>query len=112
MLYCLTKILDGKDLQWFSPSFFLYIATIIPPTWFLELENIRQKMIALETLEGKNVLGTNGSYDNSQSFNSDILRRDQTQLGIVTNNTPFYEFYDEALPIILPSDIKVNFNIF
>jgi hypothetical protein len=25
----------------FSPSFFIYISTLIPPTWFIELENIR-----------------------------------------------------------------------
>jgi hypothetical protein len=34
----------------FSPSFFLYIATIIPPTWFLELENIKNKRLAMEII--------------------------------------------------------------
>jgi hypothetical protein len=34
----------GKDLPWFSPSFAIYITTLIPPTWFLELENIHIKM--------------------------------------------------------------------
>ena len=97
----------GKDLQWFSPSFFLYIATIIPPTWFLELENIRLKIIALETLEGKSVTGNASNAASTQSNFGDFFRREPTSFG-KSNETSFYDFYDEALPILLPSDIKVK----
>ena len=69
-----------KDLKWFSPSFFLYIATIIPPTWFLELENIRLKRNALETLEGI-TMPTNAS---SELYINDFLVNFQF-LAIVRN---------------------------
>ena len=40
----------GKDLEWFSPSYFIYIAFIIPPTWLLELENIKNKQNSYASL--------------------------------------------------------------
>ena len=94
-----------KDLKWFSPSFFLYIATIIPPTWFLELENIRLKRNALETLEGI-TMPTNAS---SELYINDFFRKEPTTFTKTksSNQDVFYDFYDGALPI-LPSDIKVS----
>lgn len=79
----------------FSPSFFLYIATIIPPTWLLELENIRLKQLTLESIN-------NASYSHS-SYNQKNYTNDSI-------NDPNYEFdlgESIAVPMtILPGDIK------
>lgn len=81
----------------FSPSFCLYIATIIPPTWFLELENIRLKKLTLESLTN----ATQQSYKPqvSQSVNG-------------TNGDQSYELdadLENIVPIpLLPGDIKVD----
>ncbi len=45
--FAITLKHKGKDLEWFSPCFFIYIISIIPPTWFLELENINNKKNSL-----------------------------------------------------------------
>ncbi|CAF1510728.1 unnamed protein product [Adineta steineri] len=34
----------GKEPKWFSPCFFLYICTMIPPIWFLEINRINVKL--------------------------------------------------------------------
>ncbi|UJR36406.1 hypothetical protein I4U23_029129 [Adineta vaga] len=34
----------GKEPKWFSPCFFLYICTMIPPIWFLEINRINIKL--------------------------------------------------------------------
>ncbi|CAF1261646.1 unnamed protein product [Rotaria sp. Silwood1] len=34
----------GKEPKWFSPCFFLYICTMIPPIWFLEINRIHVKL--------------------------------------------------------------------
>ncbi|CAF2631059.1 unnamed protein product [Rotaria sp. Silwood2] len=34
----------GKEPKWFSPCFFLYICTMIPPIWFLEINRISIKL--------------------------------------------------------------------
>ncbi|CAF3873988.1 unnamed protein product, partial [Rotaria magnacalcarata] len=34
----------GKEPKWFSPCFFLYICTMIPPIWFLEIHRINVKL--------------------------------------------------------------------
>ncbi|CAF3736373.1 unnamed protein product [Rotaria sordida] len=34
----------GKEPKWFSPCFFLYICTMIPPIWFLEIDRINVKL--------------------------------------------------------------------
>ncbi len=75
----------------------------------MELENIRLKMIALETLEGKTVTGN--ASNSAQSNFGDFFRREPMQFG-KSNETVFYDFYDEALPILLPSDIKVKLIIY
>jgi hypothetical protein len=72
------------------------------------LENIRNKIKALENLEGKNV-NINGSIT-SQSYLNDIYRKDPSFVEKSSNsnnadNETYYDFYDE-IPI-LPIDIKV-----
>lgn len=38
-------IFQGKEpTRWFSTAFFIYVATIVPCYWFLELENIRKAL--------------------------------------------------------------------
>lgn len=48
--FAITLRHKGKDLAWFSPSYFIYISSIIPPTWFLELENIKNKQNSYASL--------------------------------------------------------------
>ena len=79
----------------FSPSFFLYIATIIPPTWFLELENIRLKLLTLESIN-------NASYSSQSNYNQKNYTNDSI-------NDVNYEFDlgESMVPMtILPGDIK------
>ncbi|CAF3893872.1 unnamed protein product [Rotaria sp. Silwood2] len=44
----------GKEPKWFSPCFFLYICTMIPPIWFLEINRINSKLglVPLNQTEG------------------------------------------------------------
>jgi hypothetical protein len=73
----------------FSPSFFIYIATIIPPTWFLELENIRLKTLSLNKV------------DNSKANFTNITE------ATLLNETIYDIDMDSLVPDILSGDIKV-----
>jgi hypothetical protein len=75
--------------QRFSPSFFIYIATIIPPTWFLELENIRLKTLSLKEI------------DNSKLNVTNITET------IPLNETIYDIDMDSLVPDLLSGDIKV-----
>lgn len=86
----------GKDLFWFSPSFFLYILTIIPPTWFLELDNIRIKTLKLERLQN---VTRDTSMDLEQLAHLDLNQTDE-----VLYEMTAHDF--KAVPV-LASDIKL-----
>jgi hypothetical protein len=63
----------GKDSEWFSLSFFLYIITIIPPTWILELENVEAKKLTLQSHTPDNN-GENGQLTETFEPLFDILK--------------------------------------
>jgi hypothetical protein len=75
----------GKDLFWFSPSFFLYIATLIPPTWFLELENVNLKLIKIQSIDNA-----------SKVLDFDFMEFNQSDIGLGDFNVP-----------VVPGDLKV-----
>lgn len=66
----------GKDLPMFSPSFFIYITTLIPPTWFLELENIKTRKSRL----------LQSSIFNNQTTHHQYLLRQTTKFFATTLN--------------------------
>lgn len=70
--FAITLKHKGKDLEWFSPSFFIYIISIIPPTWFLELENIHYKQNSFEFFsnETKNQFLFSSLIENVSSIES------------------------------------------
>ena len=78
--------------QRFSPSFFLYITTLIPPTWFLELENVRLKRAKLLGVE-------NVTSDRINLEAYDLNELNLTETGIM-------------VPPILASDLTVGFLLF
>ena len=87
----------------FSISFFLYIVTIIFPTWFLELENIRLK------LNVKRTLGSN--INELTTISSILLVQNTSSLLNQTNDDYYYDPIDSiALPIPdFSDDFKVSF---
>ncbi len=72
-----------------SPSFFIYIITLIPPTWFLELENVRLKRAKINGVE------------NTTSARIDLEAYDFDELNLTE--------YSLKVPPILASDITVRF---
>jgi hypothetical protein len=104
----------------FSKSFFLYIASVIPPTWFLELENIRLKLSAHEAQRKTSAAPKNSSILTvlanerqstpvSASFVDNKIRNNS----MLSNETISYYDYDIEIPVKipdLPDELKVNFN--
>ena len=37
----------GEELKWFSPSVFIYLATIVPAIWLLELDANRKEILCI-----------------------------------------------------------------
>ena len=37
----------GEELKWFSPSVFIYLASVVPAIWFLELDAKRNEILCI-----------------------------------------------------------------
>jgi len=105
----------------FSKSFFLYIASVIPPTWFLELENIRLKLSAHEAAQRKtstapknsSILAVLANERHSTPVSASFVDNKIRNNSMLSNETISYYDYDIEIPVKLPDlpdDLKVNFN--
>ena len=101
----------GKDLPWFSPSFAIYITTLIPPTWFLELENIHIKMqnqlknktnshINIPKQSSFNRLSRDLNFNQSKIF-------DNSQITTFEQSTYINNGNGDNIDNIVPSEIRV-----
>ena len=102
----------------FSKSFFLYIASVIPPTWILELENIRLKQTALESQKKTSAAPKNSSILSALSSDLQATTISTNSLSdqryqnnsFLSNQSSNYYDYDLEIPVEipdLPDDLKV-----
>ena len=102
------------EIKRFSKSFFLYIATVIPPTWLLELENIRLKLKAFESSAKTSKAPVNSSTLLNQIEHLSLSTTfPKSNISTLLNQTNNYYDYDsiDSIPVKipdLPDDFKVE----